>query len=382
MGLTERFRKGVFLMEGALGERLKREYGLPPDELLAMGAHVYDDAARKALAQLWRGYLDVAKAHGFPFLATTPTRRLNRERIGLSCFDGGIIPDNVRFLKEIQREAAHEMYAGALLGCRGDAYSGAWALGEGEAERYHAWSIERFAAAGVDFFFAGIMPALTEAAGMAKALSAAGIPYIISFMIRENGRLMDGTAIHDAIGYIDACTVNPPQCYMVNCVHPDVLYRALRQPFNRTDRVRRRFRGIQANTSPLPPEELDQAKEGLIFDCDNPEALARFYAKLLGGTMCADPYGGFGVESPALKCGLGFQLDEDYQRPVWPGAKGDQLQMLHIDIRVEDRQKAMDFALSIGASMPEEQFCEPEWDVQWVTLLDPAGHPFCLFEGE
>ena len=127
---------------------------------------------------------------------------------------------------------------------------------------------------------------------------------------------------------------------------------------------------------------LNASVQGLIYDCDQPEQLARFYANLLGGTLTADPYGGFDVSVPGLGYELGFQRDENYTRPVWPGTKGDQLQMLHIDIQVEARQTAMKFALSLGATLPQTQFCQPDWDVQWVTLLDPAGHPFCLFEKE
>lgn len=126
--------------------------------------------------------------------------------------------------------------------------------------------------------------------------------------------------------------------------------------------------------------KLDASIQGLIFDCDNPEELALFYAKLLGGTLEADPYGAYGVTVPGLGFDLGFQLDEDYVRPIWPGTKGDPLQMLHIDIRVGDRKQAVEYALSLGATLPAEQFCQPDWDVQWVTLLDPAGHPFCLFQ--
>lgn len=126
--------------------------------------------------------------------------------------------------------------------------------------------------------------------------------------------------------------------------------------------------------------KLGASIQALIYDCDNPEELAHFYAKLLGGTIEADPYGGFGVKVPGLGIDLGFQADKDYIQPVWPGTKGDQLQMLHIDIQVADRSKAMDFALSIGATLPKEQFCQPDWDVQWVTMLDPAGHPFCLWD--
>ncbi len=126
--------------------------------------------------------------------------------------------------------------------------------------------------------------------------------------------------------------------------------------------------------------KLNASIHVLVMDASNPEELATFYAKLLGGTLKADPNGsGFSVNSPSFPLPLVFQLDEDYTRPVWPGTKGDQLQMMHLDIQVENRVKAMEYALSLGATMPEEQFCQPDWDFQWVTLLDPAGHPFCLF---
>ena len=126
---------------------------------------------------------------------------------------------------------------------------------------------------------------------------------------------------------------------------------------------------------------LNAAVQSLIFDSGNPEELARFYAKLLGGVLESDPYGGYLLKVPGLGLELGFQEDEDYTPPVWPGTKGDQLQMLHLDIRVSDRKQAADVALSLGATLPAEQFCQPDWPVQWITLLDPAGHPFCLWDG-
>ena len=46
---------------------------------------------------------------------------------------------------------------------------------------------------------------------------------------------------------------------MTNCVHPRLVREALLRPFNRTDAVQRRFRGIQANASPLDMEVLDGA---------------------------------------------------------------------------------------------------------------------------
>lgn len=44
---------------------------------------------------------------------------------------------------------------------------------------------------------------------------------------------------------------------MTNCVHPKVVAKALSQTYNQTAIVEKRFNGIQANTSPLSPEELD-----------------------------------------------------------------------------------------------------------------------------
>ena len=44
---------------------------------------------------------------------------------------------------------------------------------------------------------------------------------------------------------------------MTNCVHPQILYSALSNDFNKTDVVGKKFKGIQANTSSSSPEELD-----------------------------------------------------------------------------------------------------------------------------
>lgn len=126
------------------------------------------------------------------------------------------------------------------------------------------------------------------------------------------------------------------------------------------------------------PNEIGADPQAIIFDCPDPEALAIFYARFLGGSVEGDPHGGFSVAAKGLT--LGFQQDENYERPVFLGNPGDQQPMVHMDIAVANREKAVEFALSLGATWPREQFCQPDWDVQWTTLLDPAGHPFCLFE--
>ena len=272
-------RSPLLLMEGALGERLKREYALVFDEQVAMAGLVYQEEGRRALRALWLGYAAIAQAHGLPFLATTPTRRANRERVERSLYDAGILEENLRFLREVRREQRARMFVGGLMGCRGDAYSARDVLCEEEALRFHAWQAERMAGAGADFLYAGIMPALAEAKGMARAMAATGVPYIISLYLDRSGRLPDGTRLHDAIAAVDSGAAPPPVCYMTNCVHPQVLLEALEQPFNRTELVRTRFHGIQANASPLTAQELDGSAQLLTSP---PEELAEGMLALKG----------------------------------------------------------------------------------------------------
>lgn len=277
--MREEIIKGtkVLLMEGALGERLKREYNIQFDEWIAMASLVYSAKGKQALIELWNEYIDIAREYKLPFLATTPTRRANKERIELSQYDDHIIGDNVALLKEVKASAGIEMYIGGLMGCKGDAYTGESRLSRVEAKEFHGWQIRRFKEAGVDFVLAGIMPVIEEAIGLSEAASEEDLPYIISFTIQRDGCLIDGTTIYEAIRKIDEQVKRKPMCYMTNCVHPSIVFEALSQPCNDHEIVRKRFLGIQANTSSLSYEELDGAKD---LHTSNPEVFASEMGKL------------------------------------------------------------------------------------------------------
>lgn len=253
--------KKSILMEGALGERLKGEYHFSFNENVVMASLVYSENGRQALNNLWTEYANIASAYELPFLATTPTRRVNKERIEKTQFDQSIIEDNVKFLRSVQSHLMAEMFVGGMLGCYGDAYTGQNALKLNESKAFHSWEVGLFAKAKVDFLYSALIPNIEEAAGIALAIEKFGIPYIISFTIQRDGCLIDGTPISDAIKYIDNITGYAPVCYMANCVHPRIVNEALRQPFNCNDVVYNRFSGIQANTSSLPYKELEQAKD-------------------------------------------------------------------------------------------------------------------------
>lgn len=246
------------LTEGAIVERLRHEFHIPLDEHLVHAALIYNDAYRDILASIYQQYIDIAAVCHLPLMLMTPTRKATIENIRASDYrNREVIADNVKFLSELCATSSSPVYIGGLTGCRGDAYDGRYHLSVEEAMQFHYPTVRAMAEAGVDYLFAGIMPQLTETIGMANAMAATGLPYIISFMVRRDGRLMDGTFIHNAIETIDKETTTRPLCYMANCVHPDVLYQALSHPCNDTLLVHERFQGIQANAANLSPEELE-----------------------------------------------------------------------------------------------------------------------------
>ena len=113
----------------------------------------------------------------------------------------------------------------------------------------------------------------------------------------------------------------------------------------------------------------------------DPRGLADFYANLLGGEVSATepaPPGGpeaagwAQVRMPHLT--LNFEYEEQWARPVWPAQAGRQTATQHLDLRVDDLEAATDWATRCGATLADTQ---PQDDVR--VLIDPAGHPFCLF---
>lgn len=122
--------------------------------------------------------------------------------------------------------------------------------------------------------------------------------------------------------------------------------------------------------------------QSVVLDCSDHKNLAEFYAKLLGGKR-TDIEDAFSIVSlPGESCYLSCQFDEDYAPPVWPGSQKEPAQMAHLDFSVEDMDTAVQYALSLGAKEPPVQYWQPGWGPRWVTLLDLAGHPFCLCDKE
>ena len=257
MNATECLLRPLVLMEGALGERLKREYGIDTMSKTYMAGLVYTQEGRAALQALWQSYIDVAKRHNLPFIATTPTRRMNIRTLAAAGLTEQAISDNVAFLRQVRDASGIEMLAGGMMGCIGNAFSAEGCVTQEEAYVLHRFTAEHYRLAGADFLYAALISTLDEALGISRAMAETGLPYLLSFTIQGDGRLIGGTSIADAIQAVDQAVSPSPLYYMSNCVHPTIVREALSQPYNRTAAVRARFRGLQANTSALPYSVLD-----------------------------------------------------------------------------------------------------------------------------
>jgi catechol 2,3-dioxygenase-like lactoylglutathione lyase family enzyme len=112
----------------------------------------------------------------------------------------------------------------------------------------------------------------------------------------------------------------------------------------------------------------------VVFDAPDAAALAGFYARLLGWPVAKQEPGEAAIAVPGTSSYLAFQSAPDYVPPIWPAADGRQQMMMHLDIAVDDLAAAVANAVELGATVAEYQ---PQDDVR--VLLDPAGHPFCLY---
>jgi homocysteine S-methyltransferase len=311
----------AILAEGSVIERLRRDPAIPLDPHLLHAGWVAEPDGRAALERLYREYLDVGRAHALPMLILTPTWRASIDRVraaiatgttgmatagaivvGTAAGGGAAAPDAAAVMRRLNQAGctflqdlratygtyASSVFVGGLLGPRGDAYDPRDALPADEAETYHRGQAEALAAAGVDVLVAATLPAFSEALGIARALASTRAPYMLSFVLRPEGTLLDGTSLHEAIERIDGATDPPPLGYLINCVHPRVFMEACTRELAHAPRLRDRLLGLQANTSDLSPEALE-GRETLVGDDPDPFADAMLRAnsqlgiKLLGG---------------------------------------------------------------------------------------------------
>jgi catechol 2,3-dioxygenase-like lactoylglutathione lyase family enzyme len=108
--------------------------------------------------------------------------------------------------------------------------------------------------------------------------------------------------------------------------------------------------------------------ELVALDAPDIETLASFYAELTGWEVVRKE-----PDWITVRTGDGhevaFQLAPDHVAPQWPGQEHPQ--QVHLDLQVDGYQAAAERAVGLGATRLAD-------GPSWVTLADPAGHPFDL----
>lgn len=248
-------RGELVLTEGSVYELLRRDPRIEFDPHIAHAGLIYDDTSRALLSGVHAAYIEIARKRGLPIIAFADTWRASAARIAMSAFRGRAVNrDNLEFLGGIAEKSEARVFVGALTGPRGDAYRPEEAPSRVEAMRDHAAQIGELSDAGAEIIIAATLPAFEEARGIATVLAGTGRLWMLSFVVRPSGVILDGTPLEDAVREIDASATKPPVGFSINCVHPEIARQALSRL---SPEVRSRFIAFQGNASARTPEELD-----------------------------------------------------------------------------------------------------------------------------
>jgi predicted enzyme related to lactoylglutathione lyase len=108
------------------------------------------------------------------------------------------------------------------------------------------------------------------------------------------------------------------------------------------------------------------------FDARDIDTLASFYAALAGWDIASKDTDWITIRA-ADGQEVAFQLAPDHIPPEWPGQQ--QPQQIHLDLQIDGIAAAAERAVTLGATRLAE-------GPTWITLADPAGHPFDLCQAD
>ena len=281
---------GPFLTDAGLETDLIFNHGI---EIPEFASHTLlgDPAGRAAMTHYFRGFLELARLTRSGFILDCVTWKAHSHWAA----DLGVGPDElrraneeaVRFAVELREQYADgelPVVINAVIGPKGDAYAPDGQISAAEAEDYHAEQLGWLAATGVDMVSALTHTQSSEAIGIARAASKAGLPIVVSFTVETDGCLPTGESLKSAIETVDASTGSIPAYYMINCAHPDHFADVLMdEPWLR------RIRGLRCNASRKSHAELDESEH---LDCGDPLELGEQYRTLVSQMPWINVLGG------------------------------------------------------------------------------------------
>ncbi len=109
-----------------------------------------------------------------------------------------------------------------------------------------------------------------------------------------------------------------------------------------------------------------------IFDAADIATVGSFYAGLTGWDVVRNDPERFGVRTPDGQ-EIEFQRAPNHVAPRWPGQEHPQ--QFHLDLQTADPGAEAERAVGLGATRLAD-------GPNWITLADPAGHPFDLCQAD
>jgi homocysteine S-methyltransferase len=282
------------------GEMFLTDAGVETDLIFNHGIEIREFAAftllpvpqgRAALTRYFEGFLELANERNTGFVLDSVTWKAHgrwAESLGATIAElRAANEESIRFIADLrERHSANSkpIVLNAVIGPRGDAYRPEAKIEMSAAEDYFSEQLGWLAGTEADMVTGLTFNQAGEAAGLARAARAVGLPVVISFTVEINGALPTGQELADAITEVDEATDAFPAYYMINCAHPDHFSGVLSDsPWAR------RIRGVRANASRKSHAQLDESP---TLDRGDPRELADQYRQLARRMPWLNVFGG------------------------------------------------------------------------------------------
>ncbi|TWT40973.1 Homocysteine S-methyltransferase [Phycisphaerae bacterium RAS1] len=247
--IAERFA-ACRLLDGAMGTELERRgVACPPPLWSAAALTAAPDAVRQIHVAYLKAGADILTANTF----RTNPRTL--AACGRSEEGATLTRLAVELARQAARDAQRDVLIAASVAPAADCYRPDLAADDATLHREHSQMAAWVLAAGADLAWIETMNTAREAAIAAACCAAAGLSLSISFVLREDGGLLGGDAIEDALAGVEPFE---PLCVGLNCGPPTGITRHLPRLRRATHRPIAVYGHIN-NLTPTPGWRLAQA---------------------------------------------------------------------------------------------------------------------------
>lgn len=133
-------------------------------------------------------------------------------------------------------------------------------------------------------------------------------------------------------------------------------------------------------TSSSEPQSPWFRWNAVCIDCapNDFENVVAFYRDMLGLQITDDEGRWAKLRNPHGAMDINVQAEDWYAPPIWPESVPAQTKMMHFEVQVDDVETSVARAVALGAREAPQQPADRDPTTLRV-MLDPAGHPFCLW---